>query len=224
MANVQIEESWKNVLEEEFQKSYFKEIRETLYQVKSEGRVIYPPGKLIFNAFNSTPFEKVKVIIIGQDPYHNPGQAMGLSFSVPKGIRIPPSLKNIFKEIHNDLGYEIPSHGDLSSWSQQGVFLLNAMLTVEKNKPSSHSKIGWQTFTDNVIKILSSKRDHLVFLLWGRFAQNKASLIDHSKHLVLQSSHPSPLAGKSFFDNHHFSKTNEYLKSNNIKPVNWEIQ
>ncbi len=224
MGNVQIEESWKNVLREEFQKPYFEEIRNTLYKAKSEGQVIYPPGKLIFNAFNSTPFEEVKVIVIGQDPYHNPGQAMGLSFSVPEGIRIPPSLKNIFKEIHNDIGCEIPSHGDLSSWSEQGVFLLNAMLTVEKNKPSSHSKIGWQTFTDNVIKILSAQREHLVFLLWGRFAQNKASLIDQSKHLVLQSSHPSPLAGKSFFNNHHFSKTNEYLVSNNMKPINWEIK
>jgi uracil-DNA glycosylase len=223
MADVQIEESWKKVLSNEFNSAYFDNIRKVLYEAKAQNTVIYPPGKLIFNAFNSTPFREVKVVIIGQDPYHNPGQAMGLSFSVPKGVRVPPSLKNIFKEIADDIGCTIPDHGDLSSWAAQGVFLLNAMLTVEHNKPSSHNKIGWQTFTDRVIQVLSEERSNLVFLLWGRFAQNKAKLIDETKHLVLQSNHPSPLAGKSFFGNHYFSKTNEYLIRHHIKPIAWEI-
>lgn len=223
MADVQIEESWKKVLSNEFNSAYFDNIRKVLYEAKAQNTVIYPPGKFIFNAFNSTPFQEVKVLIIGQDPYHNPGQAMGLSFSVPKGVKVPPSLKNIFKEIADDIGCNIPDHGDLSSWAGQGVFLLNAMLTVEHNKPSSHSKIGWQDFTDRVIHILSEERRNLVFLLWGRFAQNKAKLIDETKHLVLQSSHPSPLTGKAFFGNHHFSKTNEYLIKHQIKPVEWKI-
>jgi uracil-DNA glycosylase len=222
--NVKIEEQWKIALEDEFDQPYFHEIKAYLLGEKKAGKIIYPPGKLIFNAFDSTPFDKVKVVILGQDPYHNPGQAMGLSFSVPKGVKIPPSLRNIYKEINADVGASIPDHGDLTDWASQGVFLLNAMLTVEQNKPSSHSKIGWQNFTDAVIKTLSDKRSNIVFMLWGRFAQNKSNLIDASKHLVLTSAHPSPLAGGAFFNNHHFSKANEYLKAHQKTPINWEIK
>lgn len=187
------------------------------------GKIIYPPGPKIFNAFDSTPFSKVKVIILGQDPYHGPGQAMGLSFSVPKNIRIPPSLRNIHKELYNDLDIEIPGHGDLSSWAAKGVFLLNAILTVEHKKAGSHSKIGWETFTDAVIRKLSDERENLVFLLWGRFARSKASLIDSNKHHIFESAHPSPLAGNAFMNNNHFSKANKALIDAGLDPIDWRI-
>ncbi|MDH3650952.1 MAG: uracil-DNA glycosylase [Saprospiraceae bacterium] len=221
--NVQIEESWKQILQEEFEKSYFSEIRQFLIQEKQKGKIIFPPGPLIFNAFNTTPFTKVRVVIIGQDPYHGPRQAMGLCFSVPKEITPPPSLKNIFKELQLDLGVPIPSHGDLTHWAHQGVFLLNAMLTVEKSKAGSHSKIGWQTFTDAVISTVSQQLDGLIFLLWGKFAQSKISLIDEMKHHVLQSVHPSPFTGEAFFNNHHFSRTNELLLGQGLSPIDWSL-
>lgn len=220
---VQIEESWKNILKEEFGKPYFDEIVNFLKREKKLGKQIYPPGPKIFNAFDSTPFRKVKVVILGQDPYHGPGQAMGLSFSVPKSERIPPSLKNIYKEINNDLQLPIPNHGDLSSWAEQGVFLLNAILTVEHKKASSHKKIGWEQFTNAVIQLLSEKTEGLVFLLWGNFARFKSEFIDKQKHLVLESVHPSPLAGNGFFNNNHFSRANEYLKKSGKEPINWFI-
>ena len=192
--NVKIEESWKSVLADEFSKEYFYQIVNFLKKAKQVNTTIYPPGSLIFNAFNTTPFDKVKVVVLGQDPYHNPGEAMGLSFSVPIGKRTPPSLQNIYKDMNTDLGIPIANHGDLTKWAEQGAFLLNAMLTVEKNKPRSHQNIGWQNFTDAVIKTLSEQREHLVFMLWGNFAKNKKELIDGSKHLVLTATHPSPLA------------------------------
>lgn len=220
---VRIEESWKKALNEEFEQPYFAKIKATLVAAREAGKKIYPPGSLIFNAYDSTPFEDVKVVILGQDPYHNPGEAMGLSFSVPKGVRVPPSLRNIFKEMHADVGASIPSHGDLTPWANQGVFLLNAMLTVEHKSPSSHKSIGWQTFTDASIAALSREREHLVFMLWGNFAKKKAELIDDSKHLILASAHPSPLAGKAFFDNHHFSKANAYLAKHGKAPIDWSL-
>lgn len=222
-ANVQIDDSWKEVLSEEFSQDYFSQIKSHLVHAKQLRKNIYPPGKLIFNAFNITPFDQVKVVILGQDPYHGPGEAMGLCFSVPKTIRKPPSLKNIFRELEDDLGLHIPEHGDLSNWAKQGVFLLNAMLTVEHKSPGSHKKIGWQKFTDAVIRILSDKKEGLIFLLWGRFAQSKQELIDELKHYVLSSAHPSPLAGGKFFGNHHFSKTNELLLNQGKEPIDWQI-
>jgi uracil-DNA glycosylase len=223
MSSVRIHDSWKAVLQEEFGQPYFEGIVSFLKSEMAAGKVIYPPGGLIFNAFDTTPFEEVKVVVLGQDPYHNPGEAMGLCFSVPKGVRIPPSLKNIYKEINADLGVPIPGHGDLTAWAEQGVFLLNAMLTVEKNRAASHQKIGWQTFTDAVIRRLSIYRDDLVFMLWGGFARKKKDLIDGSKHLILEAAHPSPLAGGAFFGCKHFSKANEYLKEKGKEPVDWGI-
>jgi uracil-DNA glycosylase len=220
---IKIHPSWKHVLADSFKKSYFDEISARLHALRAGGHTIYPPGPLIFNAFNTTPFESVKVVILGQDPYHNPSEAMGLSFSVPKGVRVPPSLKNIFKELHSDLGCTIPSHGDLSDWARQGVFLLNAILTVERNTAGAHRNLGWQLFTDDVIHALSVKRKHIVFMLWGNFARNKRTLIDDTKHLILEAAHPSPLAGNAFMGCRHFSKANEYLISNGLKPVNWDI-
>lgn len=224
MSNVQIEASWKEALAAEFSQPYFQSLAQFLRTAKGDGKTIYPPGSLIFNAFNTTPFDQVKVVVIGQDPYHNPGQAMGLSFSVPQGIRVPPSLRNIYKELSTDVGITIPAHGDLTYWAEQGVFLLNAMLTVEKNKPASHQKIGWQNFTDAAIRALSSGREHLVFLLWGAFAQKKSALIDERKHLILKSPHPSPFsADRGFFGNRHFSQTNAYLEQNGLDPIDWQI-
>ncbi len=223
MSNVKIEESWKEALKNEFEQPYFQSLATFLRKEKQNGKTIYPPGPLIFNAFNTTPFDEVKVVILGQDPYHNPGEAMGLSFSVPKGVRTPPSLQNIYKELKEDLGIPIPSHGDLTHWAEQGVFLLNAMLTVERNKPRSHQKIGWQTFTDTVIRRLSDQREGLVFMLWGGFARQKKQLIDGSKHLVLEAAHPSPLAGGAFFGSRHFSRANEYLKKQGKEPVDWKL-
>lgn len=223
MPDVRIEPSWKEALIDEFDQPYFQGIVSFLKNEKAAGKVIYPPGGLIFNAFDTTPFEKVKVVVLGQDPYHNPGEAMGLCFSVPKGVRVPPSLVNIYKELQTDVGAAIPPHGDLTAWAQQGVFLLNAMLTVEKNQAASHQKIGWQTFTDAVIRKLSQQREHLVFMLWGGFAKKKKELIDTSRHLVLEAAHPSPLAGGAFFGCRHFSQANEYLAKHGVEPVDWQI-
>jgi uracil-DNA glycosylase len=223
MSNVKIEESWKVALSDQFEQPYFQGIATFLRKAKEDGKTIYPPGSLIFNAFNTTPFDEVKVVILGQDPYHRPGEAMGLSFSVPRGVRIPPSLKNIYKELHEDLGVPIPNHGDLTKWAEQGVFLLNAMLTVERSKAGSHQKIGWQHFTDAVIRKLSDEREGLVFMLWGNFAKRKKELIDEDKHLVLEAAHPSPLAGGAYFGSRHFSQANGYLKENGKEPIDWSL-
>lgn len=219
--DIKIEPSWKERLKDEFDQPYF--IRLTEF-VKSEyaTQKIYPPGKLIFNAFEKCPFDKTKVVILGQDPYHEPGQAHGLCFSVPDGVSPPPSLQNIFKEIQNDLGVAIPRSGNLERWAEQGVFLLNATLTVRAHQAGSHQKNGWETFTDKVISVLASSQDHLVFLLWGAYAQRKGELINPERHLILRSVHPSPLsAHRGFFGNHQFSKTNEYLKIHGKTAVNW---
>lgn len=218
---VQIDESWKQLLEKEWSSPYFQEIKAHLLKRKNEGATVLPPGKLIFNAFDTTPVDEVKVVILGQDPYHRIGQAMGLSFSVPPGVRIPPSLRNIYKELKEDVGCEIPNHGDLTNWAKQGVFLLNAMLTVEEGKPGAHAKIGWQQFTDNVIKALSEHRNGLIFMLWGNFAKNKAALIDANKHTVLTAAHPSPMAGGAFFGSRHFSKANDILKAQGQEAIDW---
>jgi uracil-DNA glycosylase len=221
---VKIEQTWYEQLKDEFEKEYFLNLREFLVVEKSE-HTVFPPGSQIFNAFDSTPFNDVKIVILGQDPYHNVGQAHGLCFSVPDGIPKPPSLKNIFKEINADLGVQIPEHGNLSSWAKQGVFLLNATLTVRAHQAGSHQKRGWEVFTDKVISTLSEKRENLVFLLWGRYAHNKEKLINVDKHLVLKSVHPSPLSAyNGFFGCKHFSKANEYLQKHNIKAIDWEIQ
>lgn len=218
---VQMELSWKEKLSGEFEKPYFEKLTAFVKDEIKNGKTIFPPGPMIFNAFQLTPFDKVKVVILGQDPYHNPGEAMGLCFSVPRDIKMPPSLKNIYKEIYTDTGEEMPGHGDLTAWAEQGVFLLNAILTVEKNKAGAHKDIGWQTFTDAVIHALSMYRQHLVFLLWGNFAKSKKQLIDTSKHLILEAAHPSPLAGGAFFGCRHFSQANTFLKQNGISPVKW---
>ncbi len=221
--NVQIDESWYRELSDEFQKVYFAELKSFLISEKQKYKV-YPSGSQIFAAFNQTPFNKVKIVIIGQDPYHGPGQAHGLCFSVPHGIEPPPSLKNIFKEIKSDLNIPVPNHGNLEKWAKQGVFLLNATLTVRANSAGSHQKKGWEIFTDQVILTLSQNRDNLVFMLWGRYAQNKEQLIDNSKHLILKTVHPSPLsAHNGFFGSKHFSKANSYLVQNNIKQIDWAL-
>ncbi|MEZ5035462.1 MAG: uracil-DNA glycosylase [Chitinophagaceae bacterium] len=221
---VKIDPQWKKVLQKEFSANYFQQIPHHLRTEKSQGKIIYPPGSQIFNAFDTTPFDKVKVVILGQDPYHGPGQANGLCFSVKKNIRIPPSLINIFKELKDDIGLSIPSHGDLTHWAQQGVFLLNASLTVRAGEPMSHAQIGWAQFTDAVIRTISMQKENIVFLLWGRFAQNKITLIDTTKHFVLQAAHPSPLsAHNGFLGCRHFSKTNEYLVGHKIEPIDWTI-
>ena len=220
--DVKIEPSWKEVLSSEFDKPYFAGLASALHAEKARGVTIYPPGNLIFNAFSLTPFNSVRVVILGQDPYHNPGQAEGLSFSVPHGVALPPSLKNIYKEISDDIGIDL-SHkdGSLTGWAQQGVFLLNAILTVRASAAASHSRLGWQTFTDAVIRTLSEKRSGIVFLLWGAFARSKKELIDTSRHYVLEAAHPSPLAGGAFFGCRHFSKTNEILINNGLQPIDW---
>jgi len=222
--DIQIEESWKEVLKEEFDKTYFQHIVTFLKAEKATGKIIYPPGSLIFNAFQQTPFSKVKVVILGQDPYHGKGQAHGLSFSVPQGIVPPPSLVNIFKELKNDLGIEIPNSGNLEKWAHQGVLLLNASLTVRQNEPGSHSKIGWLQFTDQVIRKISEQKEGIIFLLWGKFAQEKQILIDETKHYVLKAAHPSPFsAANGFFGCKHFSKTNELLMKQQKSPIDWKI-
>ena len=222
--NVKIEPSWKKALDPEFSKPYFGTLIRFIKEEKAEGKTIYPPGSQIFNAYDTTPIDQVKVVILGQDPYHNPGQAMGLSFSVPRGVTVPPSLRNIYKEIHDSLGLPVPDHGDLTKWAEQGVFLLNAMLTVERNKPGSHKRSGWQYFTDASIKAISEQTEHTVFMLWGAFARKKAELIDNTKHLVLESAHPSPFsADKGFFGNNHFKKANDYLKQHGKEPIDWSL-
>lgn len=223
MIDVKIHNSWKEVLLEEFNKPYFKMIKDTLISDRQEGIKVYPPGSLIFNAFDTTPFDDVKVVIIGQDPYHGPGQAMGLSFSVPKSMPIPASLRNIYKELKSDVGVDAPNHGDLTKWAQQGVFLLNSILTVRQKSPGSHKSIGWAQFTDAVIKTISSKKEDVVFLLWGNYAKSKKSLINELKHHVLESVHPSPLAGNAFLGNQHFSKTNHLLKRAGKQPIDWNL-
>lgn len=222
--NPQIEESWKEILTEEFQSDYFAVLKEFLVRERQKGPV-YPPGSLIFHAFNKTPFDKVKVVLLGQDPYHGKGQAQGLCFSVPVGIAQPPSLVNIFKELNNDLGIKIPKHGCLEKWATQGVLLLNATLTVRENQAGSHQGRGWETFTNAVIKKLSDKRVGLIFLLWGKYAQAKEELIDTRKHYILKAAHPSPFSAyNGFFGCRHFSKTNEILSRHGLDPVNWAIE
>lgn len=219
--NVSIEESWKNELKDEFETDYFKNLSEKVREAYLS-RTVYPPPKLVFNAFNLCPFDKVEVVIIGQDPYHGPGQAHGLCFSVQDGVVTPPSLKNIYKEIKDDLGKEIPPSGNLERWAKQGVLLLNATLTVEQAQAGSHQGWGWEQFTDAAIKKVSDRKEGVVFMLWGRYAQNKASLIDESKHLVLRAAHPSPLSAyNGWFGCKHFSKANEYLKSKGKKEIDW---
>jgi len=221
--DVKIEKSWKTVLQEEFEKPYFAELVSYLHNEIAAGNKVYPPGANIFKAFDLTPVDKVKVVLIGQDPYHGPGQAMGLSFSVPEGIQAPPSLKNIFKEIETDLGVSMSGSTDLTPWAEQGVLLLNSVLTVRAGLPASHSSIGWQHFTDSVISHINDSCDGVVFLLWGNFARTKAALIDKSKHFVLEAAHPSPLARGAFFGCRHFSKTNSLLLQQNKTPINWQL-
>lgn len=220
---VRIEKSWEKVLQEEFDKPYFEKLAEQVRQAYAL-HTIFPPAAKIFNAFNLTPFDKVKVVILGQDPYHGPGQAMGLSFSVPAGVPHPPSLQNIFREVADDLDLPIPISGDLTHWANQGVLLLNTTLTVEAHRANSHGNIGWHYFTDRVIQLISEKRQNVVFILWGSFAQNKVHLIDKSKHFILCAPHPSPLSAyRGFFGSRPFSQTNEYLIKNGIKPIEWIV-
>ncbi len=222
--DVKIEASWKSVLKNEFNQPCFEQAALHIKTEKAQGKTIYPPGTLIFNAFNSTPFDKVKVVILGQDPYHGPGQAHGLCFSVQLGVPPPPSLVNIFKELQDDTGIPVPPHGNLTHWAEQGVFLLNASLTVRAGEPMSHAKIGWAPFTDAVIKTISDKKEHVVFLLWGKFAQEKSILINQAKHLILRAAHPSPLSAHAgFLGCKHFSKTNEYLVKQGIDPIDWRL-
>lgn len=223
--NVQIEESWKQALQEEFSKEYFSGIVDFLKAEKALKREIFPPGNLIFNAFAQTPFHAVKVVLLGQDPYHNEGQAHGLAFSVQEGVRIPPSLQNMYKELHADIGMPIPKTGNLTHWAKQGVLLLNATLTVRAHEANSHAKIGWTSFTNAVIEKISKERKGIIFLLWGRFAQEKQTLIDVSKHYILKAAHPSPLsAHNGFFGCKHFSKTNELLVQQQQTAIDWMIQ
>jgi len=223
--DVQIEASWKAALTEEFQKEYFVNLKAFLKAEMTAGKTIYPPGKLIFNAFDTVPLPDVKVVILGQDPYHGPGQAHGLSFSVPKTAKIPPSLRNVYKELTTDIeGFQAPKHGNLEAWASQGVFLLNAFLTVEHKKAGSHRKAGWEHFTNAVIQKISDEREGVVFMLWGNFAKKKATLVDAKKHLVLESAHPSPLAGTAFLGNKHFSQANAYLESHGQAAIDWRLE
>jgi uracil-DNA glycosylase len=221
---IKIESSWKSVLEKEFEQPYFIKMVDFLRSEKAGSKIIYPPGSEIFNAYNTTPFDKVKVVLLGQDPYHGAGQAHGLCFSVPEGVRPPPSLINIYKELQADVGVTMPAHGNLSAWGRQGVFLLNASLTVRAAEPMSHAKIGWAQFTDASIKVISDLKTNIVFLLWGKFAQEKYWLIDDTKHLILKAAHPSPFsAHNGFLGCKHFSATNEYLVQHNIAPIQWAL-
>ena len=223
MVQVRMEKSWKNALAGEFGKPYFESLVRFLHSEKAAGQTIYPPGSQIFRAFELTPLDNLKVVILGQDPYHGPGQAHGLSFSVSAGVPAPPSLKNIFKEIESDLGVKMSGYPDLEKWARQGVLLLNAVLTVRAGQPTSHSKIGWQEFTDAVIRYISDNCEGVVFLLWGNFARTKSDLIDHSKHHVLEAAHPSPLARGAFFGCRHFSQTNALLASRGLRPIDWQL-
>ena len=220
---VRIEQSWKNALADEFGKPYFESLVRFLHKEKSEGKKVFPPGSQIFRAFDLTPVDKVKVVILGQDPYHGPGQAHGLSFSVPEGVPAPPSLKNIFKEIETDMGVRMSGYPNLENWARQGVLLLNAVLTVRCGEAASHSKIGWEQFTDAVIRYVSNNCEGVVFMLWGNFARGKRELIDHSRHCVLEAAHPSPLARGAFFGCRHFSRANAWLAANGKAPVNWQL-
>ena len=218
---VKIDQTWKAQLQSEFDKPYFEQLTQFVRQEYAT-TTVYPPGRLIFNAFNLCPFDQVRVVIIGQDPYHEPGQAHGLCFSVNDGVAFPPSLQNIFKEIHDDLGSPIPTSGNLTRWAQQGVLLLNATLTVRAHQAGSHQHKGWEDFTDAVIRQLNEHREHLVFILWGSYAQKKGAFIDRNKHLVLTSAHPSPLSVyRGFYGNHHFSLANNYLQKNGLPPIQW---
>jgi len=223
--DVKIEPSWKEQLKDEFGKTYFMQIVTHVKTEQASGKIIYPPGNKIFNAFQATPFDKVKVVILGQDPYHGAGQAMGLSFSVPDEVlSLPPSLLNIYKELRNDIGMQIPTTGNLTHWAEQGVLLLNAVLTVRANEAASHSRIGWMDFTDAVIKKISDEKTGVIFLLWGKFAQEKQVLIDQTKHHVFKAAHPSPFsADKGFFGCRHFSTTNEYLRKQGKDPIDWSV-
>ncbi len=224
LMEVKIEAGWKEILKNEFSRDYFQQIAAFLKTEKVQGKTIYPPGGLIFNAFDKTPFDKVKVVILGQDPYHGPGQAQGLCFSVPDGVPPPPSLVNIYKELHADIGLPIAKTGNLTKWAENGVFLLNAVLTVRANEPASHSKTGWMEFTDAVIRKISAEKTGVVFLLWGKFAQEKQVLIDETRHHVLKAAHPSPFsADKGFFGCRHFSKTNALLAKRGIDPIDWSV-
>lgn len=219
-----LEQSWLEKLQAEFEKEYMKKLRQFLLEEKRAGKVIYPASDQIFAAFNHTPFDRVKVVILGQDPYHGPGQAHGLSFSVPQGVRIPPSLKNIYKEINRDLGLPVPDHGYLKGWADQGVLLLNSVLTVEQAHAGAHQGKGWEKFTDKAVSLLNEERENLVFLLWGSYAQKKGAMIDTQKHLVLKSPHPSPLsAHRGFLGNGHFSAANMYLNESGMKEIDWTI-
>jgi uracil-DNA glycosylase len=220
--NQYVDESWDNILTKEFQSYYFIELKKFLAK-ESEVNTVYPAENLILSAFNLTPFHNLKVVILGQDPYHGPGQAHGLSFSVPYGVKPPPSLVNIFKEIKNDLGLPLPKSGNLEFWAKQGVLLLNAILTVRANSPASHHKKGWEIFTDAVIKKISSEKENVVFMLWGNYARGKKSLIDSNKHLVLEAAHPSPFSATNFFNCKHFSKANEYLKYHGKEEIKWTV-
>ncbi len=222
--DVKMEESWKTALSAEFNKPYFMQIAAHLKTERATKATIYPPGSLIFNAFDKTPLNKVRVVILGQDPYHNPDQAMGLSFSVPDGVPPPPSLMNMFKELQTDIGMPIPTSGNLTKWAEQGVLLLNAVLTVRANEPASHAKIGWMDFTNAVIRKISEEKQGVVFLLWGKFAQEKQVLIDATKHHVLKAPHPSPLSAHTgFFGCKHFSRTNQLLAKQGLDPIDWMI-
>ena len=225
LSKVQLEESWKRSLAPFLLSPQMDSLRDFLFQQKQAQKIIYPPRKQIFNALNTTPLADVKVVILGQDPYHGPNQANGLSFSVQKGIALPPSLRNIFHELHTDLGIPAPRHGDLTKWAKQGVLLLNSVLTVEAGQPTSHQKQGWEAFTDEVIDVLNEQRQHIVFILWGAYAQRKGQRINRDKHLVLTAAHPSPLAANrgGFFGCKVFSKTNQYLKQHGIEPIDWQL-
>jgi uracil-DNA glycosylase len=225
LEKVQLEASWKNCLSEFLLSSKMDDLKDFLLQEKKADKVVYPPSSLIFNALNTTPFNHVKVVILGQDPYHGPNQAHGLSFSVQKGVALPPSLRNIFHELNTDLDVPMSKHGDLTRWAEQGVLLLNSVLTVEAGQPTSHQKRGWEDFTDHVIDVLNENREHIVFILWGAYAQRKGQRIDQNKHLVLKAAHPSPLAANrgGFFGCKVFSKSNNYLKQNGIEPIDWQL-
>jgi uracil-DNA glycosylase len=220
---VRIEQSWKDALADEFGKPYFESLVRFLHKEKSEGKMIFPPGSQIFKAFDLTPVDQVKVVILGQDPYHGPGQAHGLSFSVPENVPAPPSLKNIFKEIESDMGVRMSGYPNLESWARQGVLLLNAVLTVRSGEAASHSRIGWEQFTDAVIRYISDNCEGVVFMLWGNFARGKRELIDASRHCVLEAAHPSPLARGAFFGCRHFSRANAWLAGTGKSPVNWQL-
>lgn len=220
MNDVRIEESWKQALSHEFGSDYWKTLTDYVRN-EYQSKTVYPPPKKVFRAFDLAPLDKVKVVIVGQDPYHGPNQANGLCFAVEDGIRLPPSLKNIFKEIKEDLGVEPLPSGDLSRWAKQGVFMLNAVLTVAAGSPASHAGLGWEKFTDAAIKVLNEKRKNIVYILWGKYAQNKGEVIDREKNLVLTSAHPSPYSATMFFGHHHFSKCNQYLKDHGQEPIDW---